>query len=132
METWGSSTGPRSSRFSVRVALKLILPEYSREERFRERFRRESRIAAAIDHPNVIPVFDAGDEDGVLYIMMRLVEGTDMRAADRRRRGASSRSGPRASSARSAPRSTRPTLAGCCTATSSPRMSCSAAEITCT
>jgi pSer/pThr/pTyr-binding forkhead associated (FHA) protein len=62
------------------VALKLIVSEYSRDERFRERFRRESRIAAAIDHPNVIPVFDAGDEKGVLYIMMRLVEGTDLRA----------------------------------------------------
>ena len=63
-----------------RVALKLILPEYSRDERFRERFRRESRVAAAIDHPNVIPIFDAGDEDGVLFITMRLVEGTDLRA----------------------------------------------------
>jgi pSer/pThr/pTyr-binding forkhead associated (FHA) protein len=62
------------------VALKLILPEHSQEERFRERFARESRIAAAIDHPNVIPIFDAGDEDGVPFIMMRLVEGTDMRA----------------------------------------------------
>ena len=62
------------------VALKLILPEYSSDERFRERFRRESKIAAAIDHPNVIPVFDAGDEDGVLFISMRLVEGTDLRA----------------------------------------------------
>jgi predicted Ser/Thr protein kinase len=63
-----------------RVALKLILPEHSREERFRERFRRESRVAAAIDHPNVIPILDAGDEEGVLYITMRLVEGTDLRA----------------------------------------------------
>ena len=62
------------------VALKLILPEHSGNERFRERFRRESMIAAAIDHPNVIPIFDAGDEDGVLYITMRLVEGTDLRA----------------------------------------------------
>ncbi len=62
------------------VALKLIPPERSRDERFRERFRRESRVAAAIDHPNVIPIFDAGDEDGVLYITMRLVEGTDLRA----------------------------------------------------
>jgi pSer/pThr/pTyr-binding forkhead associated (FHA) protein len=62
-----------------RVALKLILPEFSRDERFRERFRRESRVAAAIDHQNVIPIFDAGDEDGVLYITMRLVEGTDLR-----------------------------------------------------
>jgi pSer/pThr/pTyr-binding forkhead associated (FHA) protein len=63
-----------------RVALKLILPEHSRDERFRERFRRESMIAAAIDHPNVIPIFDAGDADGVLFITMRLVEGTDLRA----------------------------------------------------
>jgi pSer/pThr/pTyr-binding forkhead associated (FHA) protein/predicted Ser/Thr protein kinase len=62
-----------------RVALKLILSAYAEEERFRERFRRESRIAAAIDHQNVIPIFDAGDEDSVLYIMMRLVEGTDLR-----------------------------------------------------
>jgi pSer/pThr/pTyr-binding forkhead associated (FHA) protein/predicted Ser/Thr protein kinase len=62
------------------VALKLILAEHSQEERFRERFRRESQIAAAIDHPNVIPIFDAGEEDGVLFIMMRLVEGTDLRA----------------------------------------------------
>jgi pSer/pThr/pTyr-binding forkhead associated (FHA) protein len=63
-----------------RVALKLILPEHSGDDRFRERFRRESRIAAAIDHPNVIPIFDAGDEDGVLFITMRLVNGTDLRA----------------------------------------------------
>jgi len=63
-----------------RVALKLILPEHSGEERYRERFRRESQVAAAIDHPNVIPIFDAGDEHGVLFITMRLVEGTDMRA----------------------------------------------------
>jgi pSer/pThr/pTyr-binding forkhead associated (FHA) protein/tRNA A-37 threonylcarbamoyl transferase component Bud32 len=61
------------------VALKLIRPDYSSDERFRERFRRESRITAAIDHPNVIPVFDAGEERGVLYIIMRLVEGTDLR-----------------------------------------------------
>jgi pSer/pThr/pTyr-binding forkhead associated (FHA) protein/predicted Ser/Thr protein kinase len=61
------------------VAIKLILPEHSREERFRERFRRESMVAAAIDHPNVIPILDAGDEEGVLFITMRLVEGTDLR-----------------------------------------------------
>jgi pSer/pThr/pTyr-binding forkhead associated (FHA) protein len=62
------------------VAVKLILPEHSGEERFRERFRRESKVAAAIDHPNVIPIFDAGEEDGLLFITMRLVEGTDLRA----------------------------------------------------
>lgn len=62
------------------VALKVINAEHSREERFRERFRRESKIAAAIDHQNVIPIFDAGEEQGVMFITMRLVEGTDMRA----------------------------------------------------
>ncbi len=62
------------------VALKLILPGRSRDVRMRERFRRESRSAAAIDHQNVIPIFDAGEEQGVLYIMMRLVDGVDLRA----------------------------------------------------
>jgi pSer/pThr/pTyr-binding forkhead associated (FHA) protein/tRNA A-37 threonylcarbamoyl transferase component Bud32 len=62
------------------VALKLILPDFSGDARFRERFRRESMVAASIDHPNVIPILDAGDESGVLYISMRLVEGTDLRA----------------------------------------------------
>jgi pSer/pThr/pTyr-binding forkhead associated (FHA) protein/predicted Ser/Thr protein kinase len=62
------------------VALKLILPEHSLEERFRKRFQRESMVAAAIDHPNVIPILEAGDEDGLLYITMRLVVGTDLRS----------------------------------------------------
>ena len=62
------------------VALKIIRPENSREERFRQRFQRESRTAASIDHPNVIPILEAGDQDGVLFITMRLVEGTDLRA----------------------------------------------------
>ena len=63
-----------------RVALKVIRPEHSEDARFRERFRRESRAAASIDHPNVIPILEAGEEDGVLFITMRLVEGTDLRA----------------------------------------------------
>jgi serine/threonine protein kinase len=62
------------------VALKLIRPEHSEDQHFRERFRRESQVAASIDHPNVIPILDAGDEGGMLYISMRLVEGTDLRA----------------------------------------------------
>lgn len=61
------------------VALKVIRREHSQEERFRERFRRESMVAASIDHPNVIPIFEAGEEGGVLFITMRLVEGTDLR-----------------------------------------------------
>ncbi len=61
------------------VALKLILPDHATDERVRERFRRESKVAAAIDHQNVIPIFDAGEEQGVMYIMMRLVDGVDLR-----------------------------------------------------
>ena len=62
------------------VALKLILPGHSEDERVRERFRRESKVAAAIDHQNVIPIFDAGEQQSVMYIMMRLVDGVDLRA----------------------------------------------------
>jgi serine/threonine protein kinase len=61
------------------VALKVIRPEHSEDARFRERFRRESKVAASIDHPNVIPILDAGEERGVLYLSMRLVDGTDLR-----------------------------------------------------
>src|SRR5688572_11865378 len=59
------------------VALKVIAPELATDAAFRERFKRESRIAASIEHPNVIPVYEAGEESGVLFIAMRYVEGTD-------------------------------------------------------
>ena len=61
------------------VALKLITPDLAEEEGFRERFRRESRIAATLEHPHVITVHHAGEEDGVLYITMRYVDGDDLR-----------------------------------------------------
>ena len=60
-------------------ALKLLAPSLSRDDRFRERFRRESRIAASLEHENVIPVHDAGEEAGYLFLAMRLVEGPDLR-----------------------------------------------------
>jgi serine/threonine-protein kinase len=60
------------------VALKLIAPEHAADDGFRERFQRESRMAAAIDHPNVIPVYEAGEEDGRLFLVMRWVAGTDL------------------------------------------------------
>src|SRR4051794_35502878 len=62
-----------------RVALKLIAPDLAADEGFRERFKQESMTAASIDHPNVIPIYHAGEEDGKLYITMRYVEGTDLR-----------------------------------------------------
>ncbi|MGI8461171.1 MAG: serine/threonine-protein kinase, partial [Solirubrobacterales bacterium] len=64
-------------------ALKVIAPTLSNDPRFRERFKRESRMAAAIEHPNVIPVHDAGEENGMLYLAMRLVEGGDLHQAVR-------------------------------------------------
>src|SRR4051812_12199449 len=60
------------------VALKLIAPEHAADSGFRERFQRESRMAAAIEHPNVIPVYEAGEEDGRLYLVMRWDAGTDL------------------------------------------------------
>jgi serine/threonine-protein kinase len=59
-------------------ALKLLLPELANDQSFRERFLRESRAAAAITHPNVIPVYDAGESEGLLYIAMKYVDGTDL------------------------------------------------------
>ena len=67
------------ARLDRDVALKILAPELARSDAFRRRFIRESRIAAAVDHPNVIPVFDAGEAAGVLFIAMRLVHGRDLR-----------------------------------------------------
>jgi YVTN family beta-propeller protein len=61
------------------VALKILAPELAADERFRERFLRESRLAASIDHPNIVPVYDAGGVAGELYIAMRFVDGNDLR-----------------------------------------------------
>jgi CHASE2 domain-containing sensor protein len=60
------------------VAIKLILPERSTDPAYRERFKLESRLAASIEHVNVIPVYEAGEIDGLLFIAMRLVDGIDL------------------------------------------------------
>ncbi len=60
------------------VALKLIQPGLSADSDFRARFQRESRLAAAIDHPNIVPVYSAGEEGAVYFISMRYVDGTDL------------------------------------------------------
>ena len=61
------------------VALKLIAPEYAGFTGFRGRFLAESRLAASLEHPNVVPIYAAGDQDGHLYIAMRYIEGRDLR-----------------------------------------------------
>ena len=92
-----------------KVALKVIAPELAQDERFRERFLRESRIAASLDHPHVIPIYQAGEED------RRPLPGHALRRGHRPGEGASpraehwSRTAPSSSSPRSPRRSTPPT-----------------------
>ena len=62
-------------RLERQVALKVLAPALAADESFRRRFIRESRSAAAVDHPHIIPVFDAGEADGVLFLAMRYVPG---------------------------------------------------------
>jgi YVTN family beta-propeller protein len=66
-------------RLKRNVALKLLAPGLAEDEGFRSRFLRESQLAASLDHPNVVPVYEAGEVDGLLYIAMRYVLGTDLK-----------------------------------------------------
>jgi len=66
-------------RLKRNVALKLIAPELSGDARFRERFLAETELAASLEHPNVVPIYDAGEIDGRLYIAMRYVEGVELK-----------------------------------------------------
>jgi len=66
------------------VALKVIAPALTQDEAVRRRFLRESRVAASIDHPHVIPIYYTGEEGGVAYIAMRHVAGDDLRTLVRR------------------------------------------------
>ncbi len=60
------------------VALKIIRPEIAESGDYRSRFLREARFAAAVDHPNVVSVFDAGEQDGRLYLTMQWIDGLDL------------------------------------------------------
>src|SRR3954471_3028668 len=66
------------------VALKVIAAGLLEDQTVRNRFVRESKVAASIDHPNVIPIYYAGEEDGIAYIAMRYVAGDDVRSLVRR------------------------------------------------
>jgi serine/threonine-protein kinase len=67
-------------RLGRHVALKLLAPAIAQDGGFRQRFIRESRAAAAVDHPNIIPIYEAGEKDGALFIAMRYVQGGDVRS----------------------------------------------------
>src|SRR5438046_2853658 len=62
-----------------KVAVKVLAPELAADERFRKRFLVESQLAASLDHPNIVPIYRAGEEGGLLYLAMRYVEGYDLR-----------------------------------------------------
>jgi CHASE2 domain-containing sensor protein/predicted Ser/Thr protein kinase len=68
----------RQLQLNRRVALKLIRPAMARRPLVRERFKRESRLAAAVEHPNVIPVYGAGEDSDLLFIAMRFIPGVDL------------------------------------------------------
>ena len=85
MAAWASSTSPSRRELGRKVALKLLPDELAHDKDFRARFDRESRLAAAIDHPNIIPLYEAGEIDGTAFLAMRYVEGTDL--ASRLREG---------------------------------------------
>jgi serine/threonine protein kinase len=74
----------RDERLGRPIALKVMAPEWAEDEEFRHRFVAESRAAASVDDPHVIPVYQAGAAGGVLFIAMRLVVGTDLRGVFRR------------------------------------------------
>lgn len=87
---WGRSTSPRPAEWGEvylaeelelgrTVALKLLPPHTAEDERFCERFLRESRLAASLNHPHIVPVYRAGEAEGVLFIAMHYVDGTDLR-----------------------------------------------------
>jgi serine/threonine protein kinase len=71
-------------RLGRKVALKVLASALSEDEGYRERFIRESRRAAELEHPNIIPIYDAGDDEGALYIAMRYVDGSDLKAIVKR------------------------------------------------
>src|SRR5580704_11402903 len=70
----------RDEQLGRMVALKIMAPSVASDPEFRERFVRESRAAAAVDDPHIIPVFEAGESAGVRYIAMRYVPGGDVRS----------------------------------------------------
>ncbi len=74
----------RQLALSRRVALKVVAPEGVADRDFTDRFGREVRMAASIDHPNIVPVYGAGEEAGRLYLVMRYVDGTDLQALVRK------------------------------------------------
>src|SRR5690348_3308909 len=75
------------TRLGRKVALKVLTPVLAHNEQFQQRFIRESRLAASLDHPNIVPIYEAGDADGQLFIAMRFVVGSDLKGVLREQGG---------------------------------------------
>ena len=104
------------------MALKIIAPEHTQNPDAVTRFKSEARLAASLEHPNIVPIHRGGEYHGVLYLAMRFVPGTNLRQVIDQ--GGWSWTGFSASPPRSRRRSTRRTSAGWCIATSSRPTSC--------
>src|SRR4051794_41826552 len=77
------------------VALKVVAPERAADATFQARFERETRVAAAIDHPNVIPVYEKGKNEGRHYPVMRWVQGGDLQERPPASGGVGAQGGPK-------------------------------------
>ena len=102
------------------VALKVLFPELSVDRTFVERFRREAQAAANLFHPNIVPVFDWGEDDGTYFIVMEYIDGQPLSIGPAGHGPDGRRSGPRRSSPTSPTHSTTPTGTAWSTGTSSP------------
>ena len=108
--TGGMGVVYRATQLSLNrtVALKVLTSELSDDPSFRERFRREGQLQAAIDHPHIVTVYEAGESEHGLFLAMRVVRGPDAQGPDPRP-ASSTRTRTCASSRRSPTRSTPPT-----------------------
>jgi serine/threonine protein kinase len=102
-------------RLERHVALKVLAPELSQDAEFQQRFLRESRFAASLDHPNIVPIYEAGEASGLLYMAMRHVSGGDLSAFIEREGSLDPELSSRSSLPSRAPW-TRPTPQAWCTA----------------
>ena len=108
------------------VALKIIAPEHTQNPDAVTRFKSEARLAASLEHPNIVPIHRGGEYHGVLYLAMRFVPGTNLRQVIDLGTWIWTKSS--GSPPPSRPRSTPRTIADWCIATSSRPTSCSAAR----
>ena len=106
-------------RLGRKVALKLLASHLTEDARFRARFLAESRLAASIDHAGIVPIYEAGESDGHLYIAMRFVEGTDLGSLLRQHGSHGAAARDRLGGAARATHSTRPMRGAWSIATSS-------------